>query len=307
MRDTALDEKNYFSPERAAFKQQQPGGTLGGPIKKGAGVFLRGLSGDAHDRGDRNRRHPGAVAGRSRRQSVAMSPSSLTGSVNGPYWASLLSQRLGYGVSQGERYYVPGCTTTAQCVFPNAVIPMSAWSAPAQHLLQYVPTPNSGASAFSTGAFDQTVRDDKGRSAWTATADSACGPATTSSTTTGRQSVSDAAGRRQRPRIRRADGRPRATPVARRQQGVSIGARSTSFISATCETRTDRHAARRPWCVDRVPGLRHRSRHARHRCPGAAVRGRRERRLSKFHDRRHDDGRESDEQHAPLERQSSRR
>jgi hypothetical protein len=86
----------------------------------------------------------------------------LTGTVNGPYWANVLSQRLGYGVTQSEPYYTPGCTTTAQCVFPNAVIPMRAWSAPAQHLLPYVPTPNSGTSAFSTGASNQTVRDDKG-------------------------------------------------------------------------------------------------------------------------------------------------
>jgi len=34
VRNTALDEKNYFSPGRAAFKQQQPGGTLGGPLRK---------------------------------------------------------------------------------------------------------------------------------------------------------------------------------------------------------------------------------------------------------------------------------
>jgi hypothetical protein len=30
VRNTSLDEKNYFSPERAEFKQQQPGGTVGG-------------------------------------------------------------------------------------------------------------------------------------------------------------------------------------------------------------------------------------------------------------------------------------
>jgi outer membrane receptor for ferrienterochelin and colicin len=31
-RNTALDARNYFSPERAAFNLNQPGGTLGGRL-----------------------------------------------------------------------------------------------------------------------------------------------------------------------------------------------------------------------------------------------------------------------------------
>ncbi len=76
--------------------------------------------------------------------------------------ANLLSTRLGYPVTPGEPYYAPGCASTSQCVFPSGVIPARAFSAPAPHLLQYIPTPNSGANQFSTGAFPQTVRDDKG-------------------------------------------------------------------------------------------------------------------------------------------------
>ena len=50
-----------------------------------------------------------------------------------------------------------------QCVFPNGVFPMAAWSAPAQHLLQYIPTPTDIAdSTFSTGSESEIVRDDKG-------------------------------------------------------------------------------------------------------------------------------------------------
>ena len=98
----------------------------------------------------------------------------------------MLTQKLGYGVTQGEPYYTPGCNSTAQCVFPNAVIPHSAWSAPAQHLLQYIPTPNIGSNQFSTSAYPETVRDDKGggphRRQYAARARFR---ATTSSTTTG--------------------------------------------------------------------------------------------------------------------------
>jgi hypothetical protein len=65
-------------------------------------------------------------------------------------------------VSPGEPYFTPGCTSTAQCVFPNAMIPTRAWAVPAQNLLAYMPAPNAGPRTLSTGAFPQTVRDDKG-------------------------------------------------------------------------------------------------------------------------------------------------
>ncbi len=61
-----------------------------------------------------------------------------------------------------EPYYVPNCTSNAQCVFPNAIVPQRAWSAPAQHLLQYIPLPNVGSDIFSTGSDGETTRDDKG-------------------------------------------------------------------------------------------------------------------------------------------------
>ena len=58
----------------------------------------------------------------------------LTGTVGGPYFASLLTQKLGYTVTQGEPYYFNGCSQTdaqsGQCVFGNAQIPQSAWSVP---------------------------------------------------------------------------------------------------------------------------------------------------------------------------------
>jgi hypothetical protein len=161
VRETSLDGRNYFSPERAAFKQQQPGGTLGGPLKKGRLFFFADYQGTRTTQGIETGVIPVPSVGE-RSGDFSDATSSLAGTVNGPYWANLLSKRLAYGVSPGERYYVPGCTSTAQCVFPNAVIPTSAWSAPAQHLLSYIPTPNSGRSAFSTGTFAQTVRDDKG-------------------------------------------------------------------------------------------------------------------------------------------------
>jgi hypothetical protein len=88
----------------------------------------------------------------------------LTGSVGGPYFANLLTQKLGYPVQQGEPYYLNGCTQAdaqaGQCVFGNAQIPQSAWSVPAQRMLEYIPAANT-ANGFATSAYNQTLRDDK--------------------------------------------------------------------------------------------------------------------------------------------------
>ena len=81
--------------------------------------------------------------------------------VSGAYFASLLSQELGYTVSAGEPYYFSGCNA-GTCVFPGAVIPQSAWSAPAKNLLKYIPGPNNSNGTFSTSAFNLALRDDKG-------------------------------------------------------------------------------------------------------------------------------------------------
>src|SRR5947208_8980 len=159
-RNTALDARNYFSPERATFNQNQPGGTIWGPLKRQKVFFFSDYEATRTTQAIETGLIP-VPSGAERAGNFADAASSLTGTVNGRYWANLLSQRLGYAVSPGEPYYFPGCTTAAQCVLPNAMIPQRAWSSPAQRLLQYIPSPNSGENQFSTGAFAKTVRDDK--------------------------------------------------------------------------------------------------------------------------------------------------
>ncbi len=160
-RNTALDARNYFSLIRAPFHQNQFGGTFGGPVPHAAKLFFF-----ADYQGTRQTQgiDTGLIAVPSladRTGDLSDQAASLTGTVSGGSFAQLLSSRLGYTVQQGEPYYTPGCTTSS-CVFPNGVIPQSAFSAPAQHLLAYIPQPNQGSATFSTSSYAQKVRDDKG-------------------------------------------------------------------------------------------------------------------------------------------------
>jgi len=162
LRNTNLDARNYFSPARGDFRQNQFGGTLGGPIRRDKLFLFVDYQGTRQTMGVDTGVIPVPTAA-DRAGNLLDMGSVLIGTVNGTYFASLLSQESGHTVVAGENYYVPGCTTSAQCVLPNAVIPQTAFSLPAQRLLQYIPTPNSADGLnFSTSSQDQKVRDDKG-------------------------------------------------------------------------------------------------------------------------------------------------
>ena len=161
LRNTDLDARNFFSPDRSFYRQNQFGGTAGGPIRQNKVFFFGDYQGTRTNQGiDTGLISVPTLAERT--GNLSGIANELTGSVSGPYIASLLSQKLDYTVSADEPYYTPGCVTSSQCVFPNAIIRPGAWSAPAQHLLQYIPLPNIGNSAFSTGSEGETTRDDKG-------------------------------------------------------------------------------------------------------------------------------------------------
>jgi hypothetical protein len=151
LRNTVLDARGYLDPTRSSFRQNQFGGTLGGPVKRQKVYFFSDYQGTRTNQGipTGNITVPSL---QDRAGNLSDLANSLTGTVGGPYLASLLSTKLGYPVSAGEPY---------SSVFPNAVIPQSAWSAPAQALLKYIPAPNVGTNQFSTSAYSQIVRDDK--------------------------------------------------------------------------------------------------------------------------------------------------
>ena len=161
LRDTRLDARNYFATERATYDRNQFGGVLGGPIRKNKMFFFADYQGSRMTQGVET----GIISVpslRNRNGDFSDIASTLSGTVNGQYWADLLSRKLGHTVTAGEPYYRPGCTAAEVCVLPNARIPESAWSAPSKALLAYVPKPNQGDHNFSTSSNNQALRDDKG-------------------------------------------------------------------------------------------------------------------------------------------------
>jgi hypothetical protein len=173
VRNTSLNARDYFDQVgvKGAYHQNQFGGTFGGPVVRDKIFFFADYQGNRVIQA-----RPQTIAGA---PSAAMEAgnftgiaSSLTGSVGGAGWASALTQQFvgstNQTVTNGEPYYFSGCTTTAQCVFPNASMPTAAFSQISQNLIQYIqPGPDSsidpttGLSTFSTSSGKVNLHDNK--------------------------------------------------------------------------------------------------------------------------------------------------
>jgi len=195
LRNTDLDARNYFSPTRGDFKQNQFGGIFGGPIKRNKLFFFVDYQGTKQILGatqfypvpslqDRS----GNLADQAANFALGTDQNGdpIATTVGGAYWANILQSRLGYTVANAEPYYytagmvnpatigsngvgVPytsNCTShdpVTGCVFPNANIPRAAWDPVAANMLQYIPSPTgSGAATFSTSQYNENLNDNKG-------------------------------------------------------------------------------------------------------------------------------------------------
>ena len=193
LRNTDLDARSYFSPTRGTFIQNQFGGTFGGPLRRNKIFFFSDYQGTRQRQGIDTGLIPVPSLAERRGDFTDLASSFYTiqtvngasivvpTTVSGPGWAKTLSQSFGYSIVAGEPYYFPSCTSTVYasrsstpyaCALPTLQIPSTAWSLPAQRLLQYIPVPNQPApnqppsnqagSFFSTSANNQALRDDKG-------------------------------------------------------------------------------------------------------------------------------------------------
>jgi len=168
LRNTDFDAANYFTG-RGDFKQNQFGGTFGGPIKKNKLFFFGDYQGTRQIIGASQ--HYAVPSTADRTGNLADESGNLTGSVGSAYFANVLNARMGLPpntISSGEPYYTDAsCSPTNAadpCVFAGAAIPKTAWDPVAVNMLQYIPSPNGGsgaASTFSTSAYNQTLTDNK--------------------------------------------------------------------------------------------------------------------------------------------------
>lgn len=166
LRNTDLDARNFYSPTRGKYNQSQYGGTVGGPIIRNKLFYFLDFQGTRQVIGQSTGLVPLPTAAE-RTGDLSSIASQLIGTVNGLYWASQLSQELGYNVTAGEPYYSPGCSSTASCVFPNAIIPSSAINPITTNLLKYLPLPNDGAFyTSSSNNITNNANEGAGRADW---------------------------------------------------------------------------------------------------------------------------------------------
>ena len=124
LRNTALDARNYFSPDRAAYRQNQYGATVGGPVFRTSVRWFGDYQGtrltEGIDTGDIS------VPSLAERGGSFVNPASgasmLTGCVSGPYLAAQLSQGLGANVQANDPYspQSAGCASGCRRFFPRA-------------------------------------------------------------------------------------------------------------------------------------------------------------------------------------------
>jgi hypothetical protein len=166
LRNTDLDAKNYFATAASPYKQNQFGATIGAPLRRDK------IFGFADYEGTRQSiasvvTYPVASAAE-RAGQFTQSTTLLTKNVGGSgdgqtSWAQVLSNRLGYTVTQGEPYYTAACTSTTECVFPGGIVPASAIDPVSKNLVGFVPQPTDTVkNIFTTTAYSKTLTDDKG-------------------------------------------------------------------------------------------------------------------------------------------------
>jgi len=159
-RNDAMDARGYFDPTKAALKRHQFGYAVGGPIWRDRLFWFSDYQGTLQTSGASTGLQN--VASNAQRGGTFSPAAFGTKTVTGTYWAQVLSNRLGYTVTNGELYSSPTCVNNTQCVFPNGVIPTAGFDVAAVDELQFVPVANQpNGTQYANSSLNNSITDNK--------------------------------------------------------------------------------------------------------------------------------------------------
>jgi len=182
LRNDKLDARGFFEPTKGELRRNQFGYAIGGPFWKNKLFWFTDYQGTREVRGvgtdvplpsadQRNGNFgPDAFLDANGDPLLVNSPACPTGATCGLNWADTLTNRLstttGQTVTAGEPYSTPTCDNTnpaspTGCVFPNGIIPSSAFAKPAVGILPYIPLPDPTTGFFADSSQKLRIQDDK--------------------------------------------------------------------------------------------------------------------------------------------------
>jgi len=160
VRNNVLNAEGYLNPQKSDFKQNQFGGSFGGPIRRGKTFFFSSYEG--------LRLRDGISSGQvvvptmAERSGNFSAGTPFAGTVTNATVANQLNQRRGCPVAVADAGGAPIAAGTAYAkIFRNNIIPQACFDPTALDLLNsFVPFPNVGSDLFRA-APDEAERQDQ--------------------------------------------------------------------------------------------------------------------------------------------------
>jgi hypothetical protein len=159
LRNQHLNARNFFEGPRPDFKQNQFGGTLGGPLKRDQTFYFLSYEG--------RRIHQGipsatvAVPTEAERQGDFSAGPTFGGTLTDDFLAQTLSARTGCAAAvQGNSGATITGGTAYASIFPGNIIPAGCFDPTAADLMkQFVPLPNSGYNFYQASPLERNRVD----------------------------------------------------------------------------------------------------------------------------------------------------